>query len=170
MKMEECMAKRSLTTLILCALIGFPLNAAAVSFMVIETGLPPGGEGNRYSILWEDGLLEVFFDEGHIVFNAPMTHLDRKPAAAFPVEAQDALNEALQGGAEYFILALMDYSDSTNQETLRPRNVSLRLFRTRPYKMLYEQQYADGNSRTEKEEYISLKKAVLGLVSHLNDR
>jgi hypothetical protein len=161
---ENNMVKRPLITLVLCALIGFPLNAAAVSFLVIETGLPPGSEGNRYSILWEDGLLEVFFDEGHIVFNAPMMRLDRKPSAAFPREAQNSLDEALGGGAEYFVLALVDYS------ILTPRNVSLRLFRTRPYKMLYEQQYADRDSRTEKEEYANVKQAVLGLVSHLNDR
>ncbi|GHV94760.1 hypothetical protein AGMMS50293_10800 [Spirochaetia bacterium] len=153
--------------LLLGALLGSPLAAATVSFMVVETGLPVEAGANQYSGLWESGLLDVFFEAGHIVSNAPVLRLYEKSMEEFPEEAREELNGAVEGGAEYFILAMLDY-DAANLQ--KPRNISLRLFRTNPYKKLYEQQYADQASRTLKDEYDNLKKVARGLVSHLNDR
>ena len=52
--------------------------------------------------LWESGLMDVFFEAGHIVSNAPALRLDRKPAEAFPEAARPELNEAIAGGGGVF--------------------------------------------------------------------
>ncbi|MDR0486791.1 MAG: hypothetical protein LBG91_00945 [Treponema sp.] len=139
-----------------------PLGAATVSCLIIETGLPPGGS-NQHSGLWESGLLDVFFESGHIVSNAPMMRLDLKPTEIFPEEARQELDEAVEGGVEYLILAILEY-----QNGLKPLNVSLRLFKTRPLAMIYETSYADTKSKNLKEEFDNLKQAARGLVPRLN--
>jgi hypothetical protein len=152
------------------------LEAATVSFMVIETGLPEDWGASRHAGLWESGLLDVFFEAGHIVSNAPVLRLPQKPAAQFPEEARTDLAEALEGGAEYIILALLDYetpaagSASNPPPVGKPRNISLRVFRARPYTLLYERQFADTNSVTLKDEYDGVKSAARTLVPHINNR
>lgn len=162
--------KRFVLALLFCACAGFSLYAATVSFVVVETGLPDEAVVSRHSLLWEDGLLEVFFDSGHIISNAPMMRLPEKPAALFPDEAEAVMEEALEGGAEYFIVALLDYEEASGRESAALQNVSLRLFRTSSSRMLYERQYAVKNTKSNKEEYSNVKKTVKGLVPHLKDR
>jgi hypothetical protein len=148
----------------------FPLHAATVSFLVIETGLPMESAANQYSIMWENGLLEVFFEAGHIVSNAPIMRLSGKPSGVFPDEAESELEAALAGGVDFFILAVLDYPASKNPAVIKPQKVSMRLFQTRPRNMLYEEQYLGKNTKTEKEEYDNLKEAVMGLVPHITNR
>jgi hypothetical protein len=171
--------KRLFAGLVLYILAAFHLEAATVSFLVIETGLPAEWGASQHSGLWESGLLDVFYEAGHIVSNAPVLRLTEKPRAKFPEEARADLNEALQGGAEYIILALLEYeapadvksgSGAAPADIQKPRNISLRVFRASPQTLLYEQQYTDKTSATLKDEYDSLKKAVRTLIPHLNDR
>jgi hypothetical protein len=147
-----------------------PLPAATVSFLVIETGLPSERENSVYSSLWESGLFDIFFEAGHIVSNAPIKRLDTKPQKPFPDEARGDLNDAADGGAEYFILALLEYPPAAANETPKPRNISLRVFKVSPYKLLYEQRYSDRASADIDEEFITIKQSIRGLVPHLADR
>ena len=144
-----------------------PLSAANVSFLIIETGLAMEADNNQYSGLWESGLLDVFFESGHIVSNAPIMRLEYKPTGVFPEEAERDRDDALEGGVDYFILALLDYQNRGEDNT-RPLNISLRIFKTRPWTMIYERQYSDTRSRTINEEYDSLKQIVRGLVPRVN--
>jgi hypothetical protein len=172
-EMEDYMIKRRpgpVFVLCLFFLAGASLQAATVSFLVIETGLPAETEASQHSSLWESGLLDVFFEAGHIVSNAPIMRLSGKPAKVFPDEAKADLDEALEGGAEYFILALLDYASSAAADIQKPTNIALRLFKTKPHKLIFEQQYADKSSQTLNDEFTSLKQAVRGLIPHLNDR
>lgn len=164
------MIKRRLIPVVCLLFLAASLQAATVSFLVIETGLPAETESSLHSSLWESGLLDVFFEAGHIVSNAPIMRLSRKPAKVFPDEAKADLDEALEGGAEYFILALLDYAAPAQTDIQKPTNINLRLFKTKPYKLIYEQQYADKSSQTLNDEFTSLKQAVRGLIPHLNDR
>ena len=165
------MASRGpLLGLLVCGLLAIRLEAATVSFLVIETGLPEEVGTSQHSGMWESGLLDVFFEAGHIVSNAPVRRLARLPAETFPEEARADLAEAVEGGAEYFILALLDYPAPTSEAIQQPRQVSLRVFKTNPQKLLYEQRYADKPSATLDDEYTNLKKAVRGLTAHLQDR
>jgi hypothetical protein len=164
------MMKRSLLAgLIFCALV-IPLPAAMVSFLVIETGLPESSGSNSWSGLWESGLLDVFFEEGHIVSNAPIKRLGRTSQNPLPEEVQAEFDEAAAGGADYFILALLDYPPPTGKEIPRPRNAVLRLFRIKPCRLLYEEGYAAGTALNITDEWTAIKQSVRELVPHLEDQ
>jgi hypothetical protein len=141
-----------------------------VSFLVIETGLPEESGSSSWSGLWESGLLDVFFEEGYIVSNAPIKRLGLKPHKAFPDEAQADLDEAVEGGAEYFILALLDYPPPAGQEIPRPRNIALRVFKTSPRRLLHEEVYSHRAFPDMKGEFNSIKQSVRGLVPYLADK
>ncbi|MDR2134486.1 MAG: hypothetical protein LBP27_05205 [Treponema sp.] len=145
-----------------------PLEAATVSFLVIETGLSEEAGTSQHSGLWESGLLDVFFEAGHIVSNAPILRLGKRPGEIFPDEALGKLHEAVEGGVDFFIIALLDYAP--NDAIQKPDRVSLRLFNAVSRNLIYEQQYTDKTSKNSGEEFTSLKQAVRGLVPHLNDR
>jgi hypothetical protein len=164
------MVKRFLAGLLISACSAFPLSAAMVSFLVIETGLPAESPSSTWSSLWESGLLDVFFEEGHIVSNAPIKRLDFKPKDIFPKEAKEDLDEAVEGGVEYFILALLDYPPPEGQEIRRPRNIALKIFRANPHRLIYEQQYAEKALPNMNEEFKSIKQSVRGLIPHLLDK
>jgi hypothetical protein len=155
-----------LAGLLIWVFTGLPLEAATVSFLVIETGLPEEAEKKALSGLWESGLLDVFFEAGHIVSNAPVMRLGSNPAQELPDEARSEFDQAIEGGADFFILALLDY----RADGVKPEQISLRLFRTNPYRKLFEQRYSDTTPRNLKDEYDSLRKLVRELVPHLNDR
>jgi hypothetical protein len=153
--------------LFVCA--GFPLSAATVSFLVIESGLSEESGSSSWSRLWENGLLDVFFEEGYIVSNAPIKRLELSPRNLFPDEAAEDLKEAVEGGVEYFILALLDYPPQAGTEIPRPRNVILRVFRALPRQFLYEQRYAGGAFLNRGDEFTRIKQSIRGLIPHLAD-
>jgi hypothetical protein len=147
-------------------------HAATVSFMVIETGIREEIPTVDSSRLWEYALLDVFFDTGHIVSNAPILRVAEKPGKSLPDEAKAPLNEALEGGAEFFIVAVLDYQHATQAgtEDLQPLNISLRLFKTTPYRFLYSQEYSaqDINS-PGKDEISNAMKIARTIAAHLSD-
>jgi len=136
-------------TLLFCAFIMPRLFGATVSCLVIETG-PSGGIKNQYSAMWENNLMDVFFDTGHIVSNARMIRLDRKPADNFPGEAENDYHEARLNGMDYFLIAIIEQNQS----------VSLRLFSTNSQNLIKEQVYTYNNPKTPKEENENIKKVI----------
>jgi hypothetical protein len=143
-------------TLFFCIFIGPRLFGATVSCLVIETGLSSGGPKSQYSTMWENNLMDVFFDAGHIVSNARMIRLDRKPAENFPREAQSDYEEARENGMDYFLIAIIEQKvESSETQTVR-----LRLFRTNSRELINEQVYSDNKPRSAKEENESIKKAI----------
>ena len=161
--MELSMLKKHMIA-VLCTGIfaGFfalsPLGAATVSVLVMEAGPTRENQGGQYPILWENGLLEVFFDSGHIVTNSPTLQIAEKPTVDFPPEAAREFDNAQEGGMEYFLVAIVDYARA---------NVSLRLFSTTSPKMIHEQQYAANTFRSSTEEYEKIKKAVSAMTVYL---
>ena len=136
---------------VLWGLLVFPLSAHMVSFLVIETGLLPDTEVDEYSTLWEDGLMRGFFDTGHIVTNSPVLRLEKTPLGEIPAEAQADFAEASEGGADYFVLALLDYF--TQDGKSKPRQITVRVFATASRKMIYEHKFPAGNGTDLKDEY-----------------
>jgi len=143
-------------SLLFCAFILPPLFGATISFLVIETG--PSGS-SQYSTMWENNLMDVFFETGHIVSNARMIHLDQKPAANLPGEAEKDYQEARGSGMDYFLIAIIEQGSSG-----APQTVCLRLFSTNSQELIKEQVYADNTFRTAKEENENIKKAI-GLIA-----
>jgi hypothetical protein len=144
--------------LLFCAFILPPVFGATVSFLVIETG-PSGSSQSQYSAMWENNLMDDFFDTGHIVSNARMIHLDQMPAEKFPGEAEKDYQEAQGGGMDYFLIAIIEQSSSGD-----PQTVCLRLFSTDSQKLIKEQVYTDNKPGSPKEENENIKKAI-GLIA-----
>ncbi|MCL2600795.1 MAG: hypothetical protein FWD88_06410, partial [Treponema sp.] len=138
--------------LFMCAVAVSGLYAANVSFLVMETGVPRDGASSRYSIMWENGLLEVFFESGHIVSNAPrMSLTDTVISEGFPSEAARDHADARNGGMDYFLIAIIEHPS---------RDVSLRLFTTTSQKMIAERAYPGSSTRTVREENENIRTAV----------
>jgi len=137
----------------------FPLNAATISFLVMETGQSKEDPAGQYPILWENGLLEIFFESGHIVTNFPIMKIVEKPADGFPDEAENEFENARTGGMDFFLVGIVDYARS---------GVSLRLFSTKSSKMIQEQKYTVTSFRNTKEEYENIKAAVSKMAARLN--
>jgi hypothetical protein len=147
-----------------------PVSAYTVSFIVMETGLSEEQGVCEYSNFWESGLLDVFFDAGHIVSNAPMLRLNKPPAKQFPDEAVESLNEANAGGADYFVLALLDYRGSgvSDISTVpKPKLVSLRLFKISPLRFVGEEKFTGPQKAAAGEDFISAKQAAIKMLPYL---
>jgi hypothetical protein len=160
---------------VLALVLGVSAQGATVSFVVIETGLREEMPPLASSRLWEDALLGVFFDSGHIVSNTPIRRIPEKPPKNLPDEARVSLDDALEGGAEFFILAVLDYQNSlrTGGAFPKPNNVSLRLFKTAPYRFLFSMEYSPDKLNfgegPDKDELATAVGAARAIVKHLND-
>jgi hypothetical protein len=159
--------KRWSLVLFLTALFVFPASAATISFLIVETGITED-KAVESSGLWESGLMDVFFDAGHIVSNAPILRLSQGPEKVFPDEARGSFDEALEGGADFFVLALLEFQDPADNP--KPRRISLRLFRTNPYQFMYEERLNGGSQAVPGEEFAAAKNAARAIVPHLRDR
>jgi hypothetical protein len=148
--------------LFFCILAMPVLFGATVSCLVIETGLPSEGSGSQYSKMWENNLMDVFFDKGHIVSNGRMVRIDQKPEDNFPIEAERDYEEAKENGMDYFLIAIIEHPD--RNEAAKPQAVYLRLFSTKSQDMIKEQVYSDNKPRNAKEENDSIKRAI-GLIA-----
>jgi hypothetical protein len=162
--------KKWLCVFTLLGLVLLPLSGATVSFMVIETGVSENSPANASSNLWESGMMDGFFDAGHIVSNAPMLRLEQKPDRKFPEEARQELKDAQEGGADFFVLIFLEYRPSTTGEAQVPGNISLRLFRITPHKILYEARYPGGAGVPPGEQLLHAKNTARMIIPHLRDK
>jgi hypothetical protein len=132
---------------LLCFFIGItapaPVFAYTVSFVMIEMGLVQDGASPESANLWENGLMDVFFNAGHIVSNAHTLRVDREIVKDFPDEVQGDIDEARQGGVDFFIIVVLDYRLSeTSGKVVKPQQIQLKVFRVNPHQKVYEQGYS----------------------------
>jgi len=156
---------KKVTAVLLGVFFVLNVEAATVSFMVIETGLPQEDAKYERSAVWENALMDVFFDAGHIVSNAPMLRLETKPAGDLQRVTASDIDEAREGGSDYFIVAQLEYTRGSRT----PNEVLLSLFSVTPYKKIHERRVALKSYRSEREELDDLKVIIRGLVSHLSN-
>jgi hypothetical protein len=135
-----------------------------VSFFIIESGLPMEGVKNQHSLQWENAFFDVFFDAGYIVSNAPMMRIASKTKMSIEKFVEDEVDEAREGGADYFIVAQIDYSS----DTFTPREVMLTLFRITPYSLIQERKITGKTYKSDKDEIEDLKTIVKGFVPRIN--
>ncbi|AEF80202.1 hypothetical protein [Leadbettera azotonutricia] len=152
----------------LLALASFPLYASMISFLVVETGLSSEGSAGEYSALWEDGLMSAFFDAGHIVSNGHILRLEKNPSKVFPDEVEDDYYEAAAGGADYFVIALLEYKSQNGK--YRPSGISVRVFNIESTDLVYQQNFAAGTGASLKEESTNAREAARAIIPHLKDR
>ncbi|MDR0302882.1 MAG: hypothetical protein LBI04_11310 [Treponema sp.] len=159
------MAKKITFVLFIGVFFVLNVHANMVSFFVIESGLPLEGLKNQHSQQWENAFFDVFFDAGYIVCNAPMLRIDSKPKMSIERFVQDEMDEARQGGADYLIVAQLDFSDGS----MTPREISLVLFRVTPCRLIHERKVMGKTYKSEKEEVDDLRNIVKGLVPRINE-
>jgi hypothetical protein len=167
----------------LFAALALPVSAANVNVVVVETGVS-GAENTttgafEASSLWENSFLDVFFEAGHIVSNSPVLrlgHLGAKdfpgresPNKEFPPELDIELEDAVAGGAEFFIIALLAYPPGAVDRRAKPEQVSLRIYTTRPYGFVYEGSSSLGAQAQPETEAERAKRLIRGLIPHLKD-
>jgi hypothetical protein len=160
---EEKMAKRIAAVLIIGAFFVLRAEAAMVSFLVIETGLMEEENKKQHSMQWENSLLDVFFDAGHIVCNAPMMRLDTKPVGEIRKVASADMAEAVEGGVDFFIIAQLDYTPGSQS----PEAIALVVYTVTPAKKIYEKRMTGKSYRSVKDELEDLRGIVSGLIPHL---
>jgi hypothetical protein len=165
--------KRLIIGIILTVSLVVSAQGATVSFLVIETGLQKETPVFESSRVWENALMDVFFDTGHIVSNSPILRLYTEDnQEGLPEQARSALEDALEGGADFFVLAMLDYQHPLKLlgKEPKPQGISLRLFRTKPFKFLYSQDYSGQTEITVNDEFINAMSAVRTIISRLNDK
>jgi hypothetical protein len=135
--------------------------------LVIETGLRDGRPvfGDETTGLWETGLMDVFFEEGHIVTNAHAIALEKKPGKELTDEILGYITEAGEAGIDYFVLTYLDYKTAS-----KPAGVELQLFNITLLKCIWTQYVDLGRVAYPKgEELGRVRKIVRPLIMHLGD-
>jgi hypothetical protein len=140
------------------------IQAATVSILVVEIG-SMGNTDNAN--LWETGIMDTLFDTGHIVSNAPMIHIPYLDDKEMPAEARRDFEEADRNGVDYFIIAELSYLKIEKPGTERPYQVALKLYRTRPYSVLYTNKYQTNPDTPMIEELSNAKNAALTLIPYM---
>ena len=135
---------------LLFAFLIFPASAAMVSFLVVETGLSEESPGTQHSVLWEDALMSSFFNAGHIVTNNPVIRMKEKPAQKLDDSVKADFEEAVMGGAEYFVLCFLNYK-SQERGTV-PVDITIRTYKTATHELVFEQSFPFSRGRTQYEE------------------
>ncbi|MDR2601660.1 MAG: hypothetical protein LBC53_04320 [Spirochaetaceae bacterium] len=119
--------------------------SANIAFMVVETNILDDVKNNHADV-WESGVMDVFFIEGHVVSNASAMRIQENDREDFPPEALGDFQQAIQNGADYFVLATLNYkknTDETNKKSPQGlATVSLKLFKISPYRFVYENKLA----------------------------
>ena len=159
--------KRLLGLVAVFLLLAFPASALMVSILVVETGISEDVPSMPYAGLWEGGLMDAFFDAGHIVTNSPAFRLERKPAQDLGVFVEDDYNEAIAGGAEYFVLCFLEYQRRGN--SVRPVGIELKLYKTDSNRLVYQQSFPAGSGRNNNDEYQIARNAGRTVASQLKD-
>jgi hypothetical protein len=134
-------AIKTLLATVSLALVPVTSSAAAtVSIMVIETG-GWADTGTGAASLWESGMMDVFFDTGHIVSNAPALRISTADNEILLEKTRRSFEEAYESGADYFVITQLDYVGGEFTGNQKPERVSLRVYKLHPYSVLYDKNY-----------------------------
>jgi hypothetical protein len=143
--------------------LALPLSASMVSFLVVEEGVRPGVQVGDYSSAWEDGLMGAFFDAGHIVSNSPVLRIEKLSNAVFPPELDVDYREAYEGGADYFLLAVLEYRPQDS----KPYSICIKIFSTVSQRLIYEQSFPAGTGANPRDEYTKAQETAKIVASQL---
>ena len=157
--------KRLVSMVILLLLLVFPASASMVSFLVVETGLSEETI-TQYGSLWEGGLMDVFFDAGHIVTNSPIARMEKRPAEDLSGYIEVDFYEATRSGADYFVLGFLEFQ---NKDARIPNAMVIKIYDTNTEKLVFERSFSAGTGKNLTEEYQIAKSAGQVIVSNIKD-
>jgi hypothetical protein len=159
--------KRLLVLTLLLILFTIPASATMVSFLVVETGLGDGGPNPQHSSLWEGALMASFFDAGYIVTNGPIARMERKPAQDLSGIVKIDFDEAVDGGAEFFVLAFLNYQIQGGATV--PVEIAIKVYKTDSSQLFFEQSFPAGRGRTLNEENQNALQAGRAIVRRMGN-
>jgi hypothetical protein len=169
------------TSLTVFLFAGVSVNAAGVSVMVIESGVPKQAAASA----WENGLMDVLFEAGHVASNArnlvfpegweasgAITVSTQESSEFIPREAAVDLQEAGENGMDYFLLVLLDYVASPQNTTnpAKPKTVTLKLFRTNPVKFITSENYRWSSKAGARADYYNAGRAMRLIIPFMGDQ
>jgi hypothetical protein len=162
--------KRLGMTVLLFVFLVLPLSASMVSFMVVEVGLRQEANRNEYSSVWEDGMMGVFFDAGHIVSNSPVMRLEKISEGILPQEVEADYQDARRGGADYFVLVFLEYVPQGG--LLRPQGARIRIFASRESvgNLIYEEQFPANTGGSLRDESARAQEAARIIMTKMKER
>ena len=137
-------------------------SASMVSFFILESGLPENAAVNQHSQQWENALMDVFFDAGYIVSNAPISRIESKPAGDILSAACD-LEDARNWGIDFILITLLDY----NNELFIPDEISFLIFKVTTNERVFERQIKGRAYRSVREEHDDIRAIIRGLVPYI---
>jgi len=146
---------------ILAVILVFCLSAYAgastVSFLVVETGVSENQRIYQHSIIWENALLDVFFEAGYIVSNDQLLQLEKLPQGDI-FQLVD-LDEVRNGGVDYMIIAALEYFG----EVQLPKDISLYVYRVNPVERIHQNTV----SQRPRNDLNEVKSITRGLVNYV---
>jgi hypothetical protein len=161
--------KKPFCLLIIFALFtGGLLFAETVSVVIVETGIPEDAPVIESSRNWENGLMDTFFENGHIVSNAAMLRLNPEQAKPYPSEQLFNIEEVREGGSAYYVLAVLNYT-GLNEDNSIPSLISLRLVQVFSDEVLYEVQI-DGTEISVQDELEHAKRAAEAMIPYVKNK
>ena len=153
---------------VLLMFLAFPASASMVSLLLVETGISEKTSSSQYSSLWEGGLMSVFFDAGHIITNNPIARMEKKPEPDLSGPVATDIEEAVRGGADFFILGFLEYKPQRDRVALS--GITLKLYKADSRQIVFEQHFPAGTGKNSNEEYQFAQNAGRIIVSHIKER
>jgi len=158
------MSKRIAFILITGLFLSINAHSSMISFFVVETGLSDNAVNIRHSDVWENALMDVFFDAGHIVSNAPILRLERRPQGdILDIVGYDAM-DARRSGIDFILIAILNYTS----ESQIPGEIHFFIYRVNSNEKILERQIPGKTYRNTREEYDDIKAIVRGFVPYFN--
>ncbi len=157
------------------------LFSETVSVIIVETGVLEEAPGIESSSFWESGLMDVFFEHGHIVSNASMLRLNADQVNPYPGEQLVNIDEVREGGAAYYVLTVLNYSEENGRNAIPP-SISIRLVQlydgtsssdetsSSLNKVLYEKQIDGSRIHNSEDAFELAKQTAESLIPYLTKK
>jgi hypothetical protein len=154
------MLKRIIFVVIILILFTFSVSAATVSFYVVEAGINEEAD-KRVSELWETAFMDVFFDAGYIISNAPIMRLDKSPSNILQIVD---FKEASVCGIDYMLIVLLDYKVGLPS----PEEVSFYIYKVTKREKVLERKISQKQVPL-KDDYNNMKSIARGFVPYIGE-
>jgi len=154
------MFKRIAIAVVIGILLTFSVSAATVSFYVVEAGINEETD-KKVSELWETAFMDVFFDAGYIISNAPIMRLDKSPSDILQVVD---FKEASVCGIDYMLIVLLDYKAALPS----PEEVSFYIYRVTKREKVLERKIQQKQVPL-KDDYNNMKSIARGFVPYIGE-
>jgi len=154
------MLKRIAIAVIIGLLLTFSVSAATVSFYVVEAGINEEAD-SRFSELWETAFMDVFFDAGYIISNAPIMRLEKSPSNILQILD---FKEASVCGIDYMLIVLLDYKVGLPS----PEEVSFYIYKVTKKEKVLERKIRQKQVPL-KDDYNNIKSIARGFVPYIGE-